>query len=185
MLKPEFKESNLTKGVPRIWLLEEYDRLLFIIQIFFTCEGRYSWVLQCHFKLLLHFTGKKEIDLPFFLFMSLQRMISKAQRKPEKLEKSIFHHALIKLIVMEKLKKEGKDWSTFLFVSNYQVDLPTSPPKYKKPRKQSAGSSSTAVVEIPQSPIAPVFKEPFPIQIAKKDKGKGKAKKISIEEREE
>jgi hypothetical protein len=24
--------------------------------------------------------------------------------------------------------------------------------------------------------IAPIFKEPFPIQIAKKDKGKGKAK---------
>jgi hypothetical protein len=33
--------------------------------------------------------------------------------------------------------------------------------------------------------IAPVFKEPLPIQIAKKDKGKGKAKQISTEEREE
>ena len=33
--------------------------------------------------------------------------------------------------------------------------------------------------------IAPIFKEPFPIQIAKKDKGKGKAKQISTEEREE
>jgi hypothetical protein len=45
MIKPKLKEANLTKGVPRIWLLEEYDRLLFIIQRFFTCEGRYSWVL--------------------------------------------------------------------------------------------------------------------------------------------
>jgi hypothetical protein len=86
---------------------------------------------------------------------------------------------------MEKLKQEGKDWSTFLFVSNYQVDLPTSPPKYKKPRKQSAGSSSAAVAEIPKSPIALVFKDPLPFKIAKKDKGKGKAKKISTEEREE
>jgi hypothetical protein len=89
MLKPEFKESNLIKGVPRIWLLEEYDRLLFIIHRFFTCEGRYDWVLQYHFNLLLHFIGKKEIDLPFFLFMSLQIMIAKAQRKSEKLEKFV------------------------------------------------------------------------------------------------
>ena len=33
--------------------------------------------------------------------------------------------------------------------------------------------------------IAPFFKELFPIQIAKKDKGKCKAKQISTEDREE
>jgi len=66
----------------------------------------------------------KEIDLSFFLFKSLQRMISFVERKPDKLQKSIFHHALIKIIVLEQLKKEGKDWPTFLFVSNYHIDLP-------------------------------------------------------------
>jgi hypothetical protein len=101
MLRPEHRGVDLVKGVPRKWIIEEYDKLLFIIQRFFTCEGRYNWVLQYHFKLLLHFTSKKEIDLPFFLFMSLQRMISFAQRKPDKLQKSIFHHGLIKLIVLE------------------------------------------------------------------------------------
>jgi len=145
MLKPEFKGAELIKGASRTWILEEYDRFLFLIQKFFTCEGRYIWIQQYHFKLLLHFIGKKEIDLPFFLFMSLQRMITRAQRKPEKLEKLIFHHGLINLIVLEQLKKEGKDWSNFLFVSNYQVNLPSSPPKNKKPRKQATGSSTTAV----------------------------------------
>jgi hypothetical protein len=151
MLKPEHRGADLVKGVPRKWLLEEYDKLLFIIQIFFTCEGRYNWILQYHFKLLLHFTGKKEIDLPYFLFMSLQRMISFAQRNPDKLQKSIFHHALIKLIVIEQLKKEGKDWSTFLFVSNYQIDLPISPSKFKTPRKKTVIPSSAPSSEIPQS----------------------------------
>jgi hypothetical protein len=101
MLKHENTGADLVNVVPRKWLLEEYDKLVFIIQFFFTFEGRYNWILQYHFKLLLHFTGKKEIDLPYFLFMILQRIVSFAQRKPNKLQKSIFHHALIKLIVIE------------------------------------------------------------------------------------
>jgi hypothetical protein len=72
MLKNEHRGADYVKGVTRKWLLEEYGKLLFIIQIFFTYEGRYNWVLQYHFKILLHFTGKKEIDLPYFLFMSLK-----------------------------------------------------------------------------------------------------------------
>jgi hypothetical protein len=157
MLRPEHRGVDLVRGVPRKWLIEDYDKLLFIIQRFFTCEGRYSWVLQYHFKLLLHFTGKKEIDLSFFLFKSLQRMISFAQRKPEKLQKSIFHHALIKLIVLEQLKKEGKDWPTFLFVSNYHIDLPPSPPKHKASKKKIATppiDSSVPSSEIPP-PVDP------------------------------
>ena len=75
MLRPEHRVDDLVRGVPRKWLIEEYDKLHFIIQRFFTYEGRYNWVLQYHFKIPLHFVGKKEIDLPYFLFMSLQRMI--------------------------------------------------------------------------------------------------------------
>jgi hypothetical protein len=101
MLRPEQRGAELVKGVPRKWLIEEYDKFLFIIHIFFTYEGRYSWVFQYHFKLLIHFTGNKEIELPYFLFMSLQKMISFAQRKPDNLQNSIFHHALINLIVIE------------------------------------------------------------------------------------
>jgi hypothetical protein len=34
ILKPKHRGADLVKGVPRNWLLEEYDKLLFIIQIF-------------------------------------------------------------------------------------------------------------------------------------------------------
>jgi hypothetical protein len=164
MLRLEHRGVDLVRGVPRKWLIEDYDKLLFIIQRFFTCEGRYNWVLQYHFKLLLHFTGKKEIYLSFFLFKSLQRMISFAQKKPEKLHKSIFHHALIKLIVLEQLKKEGKDWPTFLFVSNYHIDFPPSPPKQKASKKKaatppidsSATSSEIPHIIVPSSPSSEV-----------------------------
>jgi hypothetical protein len=114
--------------------------------------------LQYHFKLLLHFTGKKEIDLSFFLFKSLQRMISFAQRKPENLQNSIFHHALIKLIVLEQLKKEGKDWPTFLFVSKYHIDFPPSPPKQRASTKKIA----TPLIDsfVPSSKIPPLVDPP-------------------------
>ena len=85
MLKLENQGANLVKGIPGNWILEAYDKLLFIIQIFFTREGRYSRVLQYHFKLLLHFTGKREINLPYFLSISLQRMILLSQRNPDKI----------------------------------------------------------------------------------------------------
>jgi hypothetical protein len=42
MLRPEHRGDDLVKGVPRKWLIENYEKLLFIIHRFFTCEGRYS-----------------------------------------------------------------------------------------------------------------------------------------------
>ena len=131
--------------------------------------------MQYHFKLFLHFTGKKEIDLSYFLFMSLQRMISFSQQNPDKLQKSIFHHALIKLIVIEKLKKEEKDWPTFLFLSSYQIELPFSPSKLKTPRKRTVIPSSAPSSEEPQSSQDPIPQEPSPVQVYKRDKRKGKA----------
>jgi hypothetical protein len=182
MLKPENQGANLVKGIPRNWLLEAYEKLFFIIQIFFTCEGRYIRVLQYHFKMLLHFTGKREIDLPYFLFMRLQRMFLLAQKNPNKIHKSIFHHALIKLIVIEKLKEEGREWLTFLFVSKYQVDMPISPSKSKTPKKNTVILSSDLSYEVPQSSQDPIPQEPSPVQVYKRYKRKGKAKEVVIED---
>jgi hypothetical protein len=117
--------------------------------------------------------------------MSLQRMIVLAQRKPDKLQKSIFHHALIKLIVTEQLKKECKFWPTFLFVSNYQIDMPASSSKSKTPRKKTTIPPSDSPAEVPQSSQAPVSQNPPPVRTSKRNKGKGKAKEVTTEEETE
>ena len=57
-------------------------------------------------------------------------MEDKVQARPEGSESSIFHHGLIKLLVLEELKNLNRDWATFLFLSGYDVDALT--PK-KKP----------------------------------------------------
>ena len=135
-IKQEFRGNNLSKGIPREWLLDEFDKFLMLIKRFFTREGRFDRFLQYHLRLLLHFTSKKELDIPFYLFLSIQKMIKKAQEHPQQLEKHIFRYGLIKLLIVEELKKKSRDWNTFLFVANYQVEMPSSTIKSRSPKKK-------------------------------------------------
>jgi hypothetical protein len=43
-LKPDYQKDNLSKGVPRSHLVEGFDKMMNIIQIYFTCEGRFNMV---------------------------------------------------------------------------------------------------------------------------------------------
>ena len=70
----EHKGSNLNHGIPKAWLSEKYEKLLFAIRNSFTCEGIFDTVYQFHFKLLLHFIGKTFLDIPFYLYRSLGKM---------------------------------------------------------------------------------------------------------------
>ena len=79
------------------------------------------------------------MDIPLYLFRSLGKFSNKVQGRPEGSETSIFHHGLIKLLVVEELKKLNKYWTNFLFMSGYEVDAPTpnktSKSKTVTPRK--------------------------------------------------
>jgi hypothetical protein len=43
-LKPDYQKDNLSKGVPRSHLVEGFDKMLKIIQRYFTCEGRFNMI---------------------------------------------------------------------------------------------------------------------------------------------
>jgi hypothetical protein len=80
-LKPEYQEDNLSKGVARNHMLEYFDKMLKVIHRYFTCEGRFNMVYQYHIKLLMHFTGKEPLNLPFYILRSLGKMSDKVQAK--------------------------------------------------------------------------------------------------------
>ena len=80
-----------------------------------------------HFKFLLHFTGKISLDFPFYLFCSLGKMCDKVQLKKEACETSLFHHGLVKLIVLHELQKIDREWSIFLFMSGFRNETGLSP----------------------------------------------------------
>ena len=63
-LKPEHEANNMTKGVPMNHMIERFDRILRIIQRYFTCEGRFNTLYQYHIRVLLHYIGKIEMNIP-------------------------------------------------------------------------------------------------------------------------
>ena len=102
-MKPEYADMDLNNAIPRSCIKDTYAKLLFNIQRYFTCEGRYHKVYTYHFKLLLHFIGMISLDFPFYLLRSLAKMSNKVQAKSDGCETSLFHHGLIKLLVLNEL----------------------------------------------------------------------------------
>ena len=94
-------------------------------------------VYSYHLRLLLHFVGKRSLDLPFYLYRSLTKMSDKVQVKKEGNETYLFHHGFIKLLVLEELKRLDRDWNSFLFMSGFEVDAVT-PKRASRPRNISS-----------------------------------------------
>ena len=74
-----------------------------VIQNYITCDGRYDRVLKCHLKLLIHIHDSTHLNLPFYLFKSLQKMIVKVQNHPTHTARSVYHQGLIKLLILTQL----------------------------------------------------------------------------------
>jgi hypothetical protein len=121
-LKPKFRNTKFGATIPREILLESHSDLLRVIQRFFTCEERLNRVYQYHIRILMHFTGKKPLNLPYYLFISLGKMDDKVQLRKEQGDASLFHFSLIKLLVLEELRKRNQDWESFLISSSIEVD---------------------------------------------------------------
>ncbi len=104
-LKPVHKNPNWSKGVPR-YLIKELNALFVLIQRYLTRQGRYGDTFMYHITFLLHFIGKKQLNLHLFLLTSLSKMEKKVKTNPNKAKYRIFHQGLIKLLIMEKFQKK-------------------------------------------------------------------------------
>jgi hypothetical protein len=169
-LKPDHQKDNLSKGVPRSHLVEGFDKMLKVIQRYFTCEGRFNMIYQYHIRLLLHFTGKDLMNIPFYLFRSMGKMVDRVQAKSKAVDTSVFHSGLIRMLVMEELKKINLTWEQFIVSANLQLDVASTP-------------QSRVQIPFPASSVAQV-------ETSKKRKGKHIAqdkevpKEVEEEERE-
>ena len=88
--------------------------ILISLQKFLTCEGRYALTFIYHFNLLSHFEGGPQIDFTHFLWMSLKNMVRGVRLVSKKLETSLHHHGLIKLLVVHALRTQGGSWKQLL-----------------------------------------------------------------------
>ena len=66
-------------------------------------------IYEYHIRILLHFIGKDLMNLPFYLFRRIGKMVDRFQAKSKAVDTSVFHSWLTKILVMEELKKKNID----------------------------------------------------------------------------
>jgi hypothetical protein len=115
VFKPEFQTISGAKGYSREWIKVNFINALIIIMRLITCEGRYSTFKACHFILLAHFQFNKPLNFPFYFLKILEKMSSQVRKNVTNPHNSLFHHCLIKLLVLFELEKQRKTWDAFIY----------------------------------------------------------------------
>jgi hypothetical protein len=109
-----------------------------------------------HLRILLHFEGGPEIDFPYFLWMSLNKMVRGVKSLSKTEKTSIYHQGLIKMLVIHEIRKQGFSWKTLitqhLSTENKPVEEAQPAPdkdkesKEKKDKKDKVTPSSSRIV---------------------------------------
>ena len=103
-VKTRYRGGNKTV-FPFSHLKHRFSPLMMAIMKYFTCEGRYSRLNSYHVRLLMHFTRVKMLKFPYYLYRSIEKMSSVVRRRnPSQQMKSLFHHSLIKIVVLRQLE---------------------------------------------------------------------------------
>ena len=119
---------HLIAVFPFRFLRDEYAPLMKLIIRYFSYEGRFSRLYAYHVHLLMHFTRVRMMNIPFFMCRNIERMVPLVQRKsPAHQHKSIYHYALIKIIVMHQLTQQDITWEDF--ISRDYFTAPQLPPE--------------------------------------------------------
>jgi hypothetical protein len=85
---------------------------------------------QYYIRLLLNFTGKDVMNIPFYLFWSMQKMFDRVQAMSKAMDTSVFDSGLIGMLVMEELKKRKIPWEQFIVSVHTQLDIDSTPHYY-------------------------------------------------------
>jgi hypothetical protein len=105
------KIVSCDRGMPLTNLKPRWHDILAIVKQFVTCEGHYGLVFLYHLWLLMNFIDYP-LNMPHYLLHSLYKMSKIFKR--EKADSSLFHHILIKVIIVHHLSLSGDCWQAFL-----------------------------------------------------------------------
>jgi hypothetical protein len=147
-LKTKYRKKKFVATIPREYVLEPYEKLLMVIQRYFTCEGRFDRVYQYHVILLMHFTRKSPLNLPFYLYRRLGKMEDKVQARDDQLKSSFFHFSLVKLLVVEEIRNINRVCDSFLVSTNTPLDPKGDTPlSVERLASNNSGGKGSSVAE--------------------------------------
>lgn len=102
-IKPGYLR-HLNRVFPFWYLKDSYAPLMKLIMKYFSCEGRFSCLYAYHISLLMHFTRVRMMNLPYFMCRNIEKMTTLVQHNtPQQRFNSIYHFALIKIVVIHQL----------------------------------------------------------------------------------
>jgi hypothetical protein len=73
----------------------------------------------------MHFIGF-QLNVPFYLLRSLYKMSKRYKR--QSLDSSLFHHDLIKMLLIQRLTIIGDCWDGFLTRNDFATTIPVETP---------------------------------------------------------
>jgi hypothetical protein len=103
-IKPDCLNEKFELGVPSRYLQEPFQNLLRAIKKYFTCKRRFDRIHSHHIILLMNFTGRRLLNLPFFLHQSFREMADNVRDEANQLKKKLSHVSLIQLLIVEELR---------------------------------------------------------------------------------
>jgi hypothetical protein len=112
------------KGILVSLLKVRWHGLLSVLKHFITCECLYGQVFLYHVRFLMHFIGF-HMNVLFYLLRSLY--------KKQSLDSSLFHHGLIKMLLVHHLTTLGDYWDGFLARNTFFTSTPKKNPMLDKP----------------------------------------------------
>lgn len=111
-----------------------------IIMKYFTCEGIFSRLHTYHIRLLMHFTRVRMLKIPYFLFRNIEKMAYIVQKNPYPQQmNSLYHHSLIKMVVLHHLNLVNISWETF--ITNDIFRGPQIPPSVSQESRKPSSSA--------------------------------------------
>ena len=133
-----FDDKN---GYPVKYLQPQWEMIFHTIVCYITCDGRYSSVDFYHLRILMAFKGSK-LNLPYFLFKSLQKMAIAIQSTIAEHDRSLFHHGLVKILVQYQLSFINVTWDQFLSKNGFgqNEEWPSIQHPTRQKRRHSNGS---------------------------------------------
>jgi hypothetical protein len=158
VFKLEFQNFSRAKGYSKEWIKYETINPLIVITIMITCEGRYYVFKAFHFRLLAHFQFNKPLNFPFYFLKSLEKISSKVLKNVANPHNSLFHHGLIKFLIITELIEKGKTWDEFihqfsnphLTIKNKKKSLDLANVTPSKPYSPKTPKPPTQTISLPK-----------------------------------
>jgi hypothetical protein len=161
--KPEFHNVSGAKGYSKEGIKDKKIDPLIVITRMITCKGRYYVFKSFHFQLLAHFQFNKPLNFPFYFLECIENMSYQVQKNVANPHNNLFHHSLIKFLVIAELEKQGKTCDEFI----YQFSNPHLTIKTNK-KKLDLGIVTPSKPHSPKTPNPPTQYIPLPKQKTKK-----------------